>query len=208
MRYGNYRVIKKSTRQHENWNEIYIQQERTGGTNMSTHQQIEDQLWDYIDGLSTASEKSEIEKLIDSNIEWQTKYRELLEIHSLVATTELDEPSMRFTKNVMEEIAKYQVAPATKTYINKKIIWGIGGFFLTTIVGFLVFIFSQVKITGGNSSATSQLIDKYNPGKLDYSRLFSSTYTNIFIMINLVLGLMLLDMYLTRKKKVNGERRA
>lgn len=175
---------------------------------MSTQQQMEDQLWDYIDGLSTASEKSEIEKLIDSNIEWQTKYRELLEIHSLVAATELDEPSMRFTKNVMEEIAKYQVAPATKSYINKKIIWGIGGFFLTTIVGFLVFIFSQVKITGGKSSATSELIDKYNPGKLDYSRLFNSTYTNIFIMINLVLGLMLLDMYLTRKKKINSERNA
>ncbi len=45
----------------------------------------------------------------------------------------------------MDEIARYQVAPATKSYINKNIIRGIGAFFLSLITGLLIYIFAQVK---------------------------------------------------------------
>src|SRR5690349_8004057 len=84
---------------------------------------MEARLWAYIDGLS--EEASLIEKLVAENREWKEKYAELLDVHQLMGATELEEPSLRFTKNVMEEIARYQIAPATKEYINKKIIWGI-----------------------------------------------------------------------------------
>ena len=97
---------------------------------MDTPIQIEERLWDYIDGLSSPTEQSAIETLIAENIEWQQKYKELLNVHQVMQATELDAPSMRFSKNVMEEIAKLHVAPATKTYINKNIIRSIGAFFL------------------------------------------------------------------------------
>ena len=200
MKYRNYRAIEFLTPGKQKWTELYNNEESTGGTYMSTQQQMEDQLWDYIDGLSSAAEKSEIEKLIDSNIEWQSKYRELLEIHQLMMQSDLEEPSMRFTKNVMEEISKYHVSPATKSYIDKKLIWGIGSFFLVMIAGFLIYMFTQVKFTGGGDGVASDVLNKYNPGKIDYSRFFNSSFVNIFIMINVVLGLMLLDMYLGRKK--------
>src|SRR5512138_3295643 len=92
---------------------------------------IEKQLWDYIDGLSSNEERSSIEKLLQSNLEWKNKYHELLEVQEMLKSSELEQPSMRFTKNVMEEIAKLHIAPATKNYINKKIIWGIAAFFIT-----------------------------------------------------------------------------
>ncbi len=90
-------------------------------------------MWEYIDGQSSIEEESAIEKLIETNLQWKKKYHELIEIHQLVQSSALEEPSLRFTKNVMEEIAKYHIAPATKTYINKKIIWGIADFFYYSV---------------------------------------------------------------------------
>ncbi|WP_276484605.1 anti-sigma factor family protein [Paraflavitalea pollutisoli] len=170
---------------------------------MNTQPSIETRLWDYIDGLSSPEEKSAIEQLIESNIEWRRQYHELLEVHQLMSNSlELDEPSMRFTQNVMEDIAKYQIAPAAKNYINKRVIWGIGAFFLITIVGFLVFVFGQMltapAATGGGTNALPFNID---PNKLNVGNVLNSTSTNVFLVINAILGLVLLDMYLGRKKK-------
>ena len=163
---------------------------------MNTQQQMEERLWTYIDGACAAEEKSAIEKLLDSNAEWQSKYRELLDVHTLLHSTELDEPSMRFTRNVMEEIAKLHIAPATKSYINKKIIYGIGAFFLIMIVGFLVYGMSQID---WSASGDSKLPIDF--GKVNFSVFFNNTYVNMFMMLNVVLGLMFLDRYLANKKK-------
>ncbi len=165
---------------------------------MNTQQEMEDRLWDYIDGLSTATEHSEIERLLAGDIEWKGKYRELMETHRLLLNTELQAPSMRFTRNVMEEIVKYHVAPATKTYINKHIIRGIGAFFLTMILGFLVYVFAQVHWTG--SGPDTQSTHPSLPS-FDWMKLASKTYVDILIMIGIILGLMLFDRWLEQKRK-------
>ena len=163
---------------------------------MNTQQNIEERLWDYIDGTSSANEKTIVEKLLETNLEWKAKYHELLEVHQLMKSTELESPSMRFGKNVMDEIAKLHIAPATKNYINKKIIWGIGFFFIALIVGFLVYGFGQID---WNVKGDTKL--PVDLSKIDYSRIFNNTYVNIFMMINVVLGLFLLDNYLSNKRK-------
>ena len=65
---------------------------------MNQEQNIEQQLWSYIDGHSSGEERSSIEKLLQSNLEWKNKYRELIEIHQLINSAELEQPSLRFTK--------------------------------------------------------------------------------------------------------------
>ena len=168
---------------------------------MKTQQSIEERLWDYIDGLSTGEEKSVIDNLLSSNAAWRSKYNDLLEVHNLMNSAELEEPSLRFAKNVMEEIAKYHIAPATKTYINKKIIWGIGGFFIAMIIGFLIYGFGQI-----NWSAQGDTKLPIDLNKIDFNRFFNNTYMNIFMMINIVLALVLFDRYLANRKKiVSGE---
>ena len=172
---------------------------------MNTEINIEDRLWDYIDGNIPAEEKTFVEQLIATQEAWRKKYHELLDVHQLMnSSLELDEPSMRFSQNVMEEIAKYQIAPATKTYINKKIIYGIGIFFIAMIAGMLVYGLGQINWSDAGTS--SDLLSKYNNnvGKLDFSKFFNNTYTTIFMMINVVMGLMLLDMYLGKKRKERG----
>jgi hypothetical protein len=166
---------------------------------------MEDRLWDFIDGLSSPAEKSAIETLIAENVEWQRKYKELLNVHQLMVGSELEEPSMRFTRNVMEEIARHQVAPATKTYINKNIIRGIGAFFLSLIAGLLVYFFAMVKLPS-DSSTRSQPVNLPSMNlealdKVDYGKLSGNLPVTLFMLITVVMGLVLLDLYLRRKKE-------
>ncbi|HET6996646.1 MAG TPA: hypothetical protein VFI06_16745 [Chitinophagaceae bacterium] len=161
----------------------------------ANYRDMDERLWNYIDGASEVAERSAIEQLIQTNTEWKAKYHELLEVNTLLQSSELEEPSLRFTKNVMEEIARLHIAPATRTYINKRVIWGIGIFFITLILGFLVYGFGQID---WSSSDGKMPVDF---GKIDYSKLFSNTYVNVFIMFNVVVGLFFLDRYLANKRK-------
>ena len=161
------------------------------------------QLWNYIDGTATQKEVSFVETMIATDVIWRNKYKELLEINQLLKTDlELEQPSMRFSKNVMEQIAGLHPAKATVTYINKNIIRGIAAFFILTITGFLVYTFTKVNWV--STSGVSPLpfdLSKLKPEQLNFSKLMSSTWINVILMVNVVLGLMLLDNYLRRKKR-------
>lgn len=161
------------------------------------------QLWNYIDGTATQKEVSFVETMIATDVIWRNKYKELLEINQLLKTDlELEQPSMRFSKNVMEQIAGLHPAKATVTYINKNIIRGIAAFFILTITGFLVYTFT--KVNWASTSGVSPLpfdLSKLKPEQLNFSKLMSSTWINVILMVNVVLGLMLLDNYLRRKKR-------
>src|SRR6188768_1054177 len=163
---------------------------------MNQEQNIEQQLWAYIDGISSSEERTSTEKMLQSNLEWKNKYHELKDIHHLMNAAELEHPSMRFTKNVMEEIAKLHIAPATKNYINKKIIWGIAGFFLTLIGAFLIYGFAQVDWNFQDNS--KPLVDL---STFDIGKIFNNNFVNGFMMVNVLLGLVLLDRVLANKRK-------
>ncbi|HVS98313.1 MAG TPA: hypothetical protein VHE54_17590 [Puia sp.] len=170
---------------------------------MNTEQPMEERLWNYIDGLSSQAEKSAIEALLTEDREWREKYNELLNIHRLLDASELDAPSMRFTRNVMEEIARFHVAPATRTYINKNIIRGIGAFFLTMILGLTVFVLTRFNWTGGSSDNVAAKDIDLGLSKLknvDVSKAFNGAYITVFMLIAVVMGFILLDLYLQRKK--------
>lgn len=164
---------------------------------MNNHQDIEVKLWEYIDEMMDPEERSGIEKLIAENAEWRTRYHELLDLHQSINLMELEEPSLRFTRNVMDEIARHHIAPATREYINKKIIWGIAAFFITVIVSFVIYGLAQVDWSAGGGDGTIGGIDLR---QVDYSKMFSNTFVNIFMMLNIVLGLMLLDRYLADRR--------
>ncbi|MDH7461548.1 hypothetical protein QEG73_09670 [Chitinophagaceae bacterium 26-R-25] len=165
---------------------------------MDTNSNMEERLWDYVDGISSAHEKSVIEKLLETDSEWRHKYKEILKANILLQESiDLDEPSMRFTQNVMEDIAKYKIAPAASTYINKKIIYGIAAVFLTIIVAMFVYVFANVDwATTGSGGGIP-----FDISKINYGKIFSSTYVNMFLMLNVMIGLVFLDKYLSVRKK-------
>src|SRR5215218_8083027 len=151
---------------------------------------MEQRLWEYIDGFSSADERTVVETLIRENKQWRDLYQELLQVHQSLTDIDLEQPSMRFTKSVMEEIAKHHIAPATKAYINKKVIWGIAAFFILSIVGFLIYGFGQIDWSASANASSSLGIDL---SKVDYDKMFNNTVMNVIMMLNAVLGLMFLD---------------
>lgn len=163
---------------------------------MNTQQSMEERLWNFIDGTASSGEKTVIEKLLESDTAWKAKYQELLEVNQLLRSSELEVPSLRFTRNVMDEIAKLHIAPATKSYINKKIIWGVGFFFIAMLLGFIIYGFSQMGLATGEETNLSK-----NINKIDLNKFFNNKWMNVLMMINIVIGLLLFDNYLTIKKK-------
>jgi ABC-type Fe3+ transport system permease subunit len=111
---------------------------------------------------------------------------------------ELEQPSMRFSMNVMDQLQGLQPAPATKQYINKSIIRIIALFFIVTIVGFLIYSFTLIDWSSSTSTGDSYQLPSLS---FDYKSLLSSTWINVLLMLNVVMGLLYLDNYLRRKKK-------
>ena len=162
----------------------------TGATNP------EERLWEYIDGTLSAEDSTAVEQLISTNNVWKAKYKELLEVNELLHSSELSAPSMRFTRNVMEEIGRLHIAPATNTYINNRIVWGLGIFFILMVIGFITYGLGQVDWKSSDGSAIP--VDLQS---IDYSKMFNNSFVNVFMMINVILGLILFDRFLSNKRK-------
>ena len=163
-------------------------------------QEMEKRIWEYIDGLSSPTEKDVISQCMADDPVWKVKYDELMRIHALLQKEELEMPSLRFTKNVMEEIAQYQVAPATKNYINKNVIRGIAAFFMVMIGGLFIYFIGQFH---WSSNSSGNLLPSYSldANKLNWSKMLNNTYVNIFVGINVILALILVDKYMHGRKK-------
>ncbi|TCD11716.1 hypothetical protein EZ449_05515 [Pedobacter frigidisoli] len=153
---------------------------------------IEQQLWDYIDGNLDATQAKNIEEKIKSDAEVKLQYEELLNLNLAFGDLELEEPSMSFTRNVMESVALLPAPVALKTKVNKNIIYGIGGFFVISLLalfGYTVY------------NANLSLSDFKLNVNLDFNLNSYLTPTAIysFLFADLVIGLVFLD-YLLRKK--------
>lgn len=162
-------------------------------------QQMDETIWNYIDGTANAEEIAFVEQMIATDATWRSKYHELKEVNQLLQTElELEQPSLRFSKNVMEQLHGLKPAPATSQYINKSIIRAIAVFFIVSIVSFLIYGFTLID---WSSQATTSNTTNYKLPVADYSALFSSTWINVILMIAVVMGLMLMDGYLRRNRK-------
>lgn len=169
---------------------------------MNKEQQIQEQLWSYIDGSATAVEKAFVEKMLAAHDEWKVAYKEQLELHQLLINEkEPEQPSLRFTKNVMEGIAGIQPKAATSTYINKNIIRSIAAFFILTIAALVIYSFTQINwtATGGSSVIPFNTKDIQWP-QFEISKYFNSSVINVILMVTVILGLMFFDGILRRKK--------
>jgi hypothetical protein len=166
-------------------------------------QQIEEQLWSYIDGSATAAEKTFVEKMLAAHEEWKAKYKEQLDLHQLLMNkTELEQPSMRFSKNVMEQIGGMQPKAATSTYVNKNIIRSIAAFFIFTIGALLIYSISQINwaASSGSSNLIPFEVEDVQLPKFEITKMFNNTVLYSLLMVTAVLGLMLFDGFLRRKK--------
>ena len=153
-------------------------------------EEIEMQLWEYIDGTCNDADRERISLLIMSDAMWKQKYQVLSSLHAGIADSiEAEQPSMRFTRNVMDAVSTIHVAHATKQYLNPGIIRGIAAFFIVAIVAALGYAIAFAKWDTGTG--------EFFP-RLNLSGLFSNGFFNLIVCLNIVLGLILLDKALRR----------
>ncbi len=164
---------------------------------MQNEDNISERLWQYIDGNSTPEEKTTVEKLLQENSTWRENYQALLQVQQLLQQSDLEAPSLRFTKNVMENIARQNITPATKNYINYNIVRGLAAVFIGIVLVFVIYAFFQVKFDFAPAREKS-LIPEHN---FDISVIFNNDWVNAVLLLNMILGLFLLDQFLTAKKR-------
>lgn len=153
---------------------------------------IEEQLWDYIDGKGTAAFKSEIEFKIAHDEQYGSVFQDLMNIHEQLGAISLDEPSMSFNRNLME-LVQQEIAPVSlKTKVNRRIIYGIGGFFILLLFALLITALLQVKFAVPSFTAP-----QINPA-INLSTYLSPTFIKIFIGIDILIGFLYLDVLLRR----------
>ena len=159
---------------------------------------IEETLWNYIDGNGTPDERSAISKLIASDEAYRIKYKELLTLNKEFAAIELDEPSMAFTYNVIEAIRAEQAQVPLKAAINKRIIIGITIFFVLTLTGFLVYALASMNWSAQSIPDIAVKVPA-NLKMPDVSAHISKPLVEGFMFFDVVLALFLFDTFLRRK---------
>ena len=153
----------------------------------------EEKLWGYIDGTCSADEQKAISLLIEQDESVRAKYLELLSFNTDMAAMELDEPSMAFTYNVMENIRADYAKQPLKAAIDTRIIKVIAGFFVFTIVALLIFILVNINWSAGSGVTLPAF-------KMPLIKNFlSSGILKGFLFFDVVLVLFLFDGFLHKK---------
>ncbi|MGO4876381.1 anti-sigma factor [Pedobacter psychrotolerans] len=150
---------------------------------------IEEQLWDYIDGNLDAAQAIAIKEKIDTDAEVKFQYEELLRFNNAFDKMEFEEPSMSFTRNVMESIALEPAPIAMKTKVDKKIIYGIGSFFVLS----LLMLFGYVLY---NSNLTMPGFDQKVSFDFNLNQHITPATIYSFLFADLVIGLIFIDQLL------------
>lgn len=160
---------------------------------------LEQRIWDYLDGTGTEDERELTKKLIGSDSEFRAMYEELRSIHLTVSSLDLDEPSMSFNRNVMGKIQLEAIPGSVESLIDKRIIYGITGFFLFTITALLVVLFYQIDWTQTTGFKTPE----FTMLAIDTAKYLNSTYINILFFVDIIIGLYLFDGFL--RKHMNSK---
>ncbi|SRR5258708_27240052 len=153
---------------------------------------IEEKLWNYIDGNCTADEQNAIKSLIAGDEAFRLKYEELLMLNKQFSAMELDEPPMAFTYNVIEAIRTEQAQQPLKAAINKRIIWGIALFFILTLTVLLVYTIMNISWSSIHVSAVNLKLP-------EIKNYLTRPVILGFLFFDVVLALFLLDNYLRKK---------
>ncbi len=153
------------------------------------------QVWEYIDGTLGAAEATRVANLIKTDMLWQAKFDELNQLNlELQQKTELEQPSLRFTKNVLEAMETTHIAQPSSVYINPAVTKGIAAFFVLTILSLVTII----AIAGRNSFSTGLATNiSYHIPQLNTEYL-SIIIKGVFA-VNIVLALLFLDSFLRKK---------
>ena len=153
----------------------------------------EELLWKYIVEDCTDAERLTIEQALATNTDLKKEWLERKILHQMMEKQELESPSMRFTKNVMESLPKLSNYSITIKNLRPFLLATLGS--LTAIVLLSFFI-----ETPTNDSSIQQWLP-------DSTRMSQVFLQDQFLFIGLAMGaiavLLLIDQLAQRQLKIN-----
>jgi anti-sigma factor RsiW len=150
--------------------------------------EIEEKLWNYIDGSCSAAERQAIAALIEKDTAWSNIYADLLEMNKEISVATLDEPPMAFSYKVMEGIRAHEATKPLKTKLNIFVIKSIAIFSILSTLILLACLFTDAeRFTAGGEIA--------NDG-IDLSIFSSGDVVKAFLFLDIMLALFLGDQML------------
>jgi ABC-type glycerol-3-phosphate transport system permease component len=154
----------------------------------------ETQLWSYIDGTDTKEERKVTEAMLASDSSFYALYTELKSLNSFVESElAIDEPSMSFTRNVMDAIEHVPKPLPLKTKVSNTIIYAIAGVFAVSLVSLLAYAFASADFAGGGDNFSLANFDKF---------FMNETSLYVFLLMDAGLLLLFLDRFL--RKNLNS----
>ena len=93
----------------------------------------EELLWKYIDGECSPEEAARVKRLMEENLSLKKEWAQRLKLHQELQQQEAEQPSMRFTRNVMDRLPelyrKLNISPLISPFWRKALS-GVAGIFL------------------------------------------------------------------------------
>ena len=87
--------------------------------------QEETLLWKYIDGECSAEEQQQVEHMLDRDERLRQSFDLMQRMHEKLSEQSPDQPSMRFTKNLMEQLPQLYTSPSRQPLMSPAWIYGI-----------------------------------------------------------------------------------
>ena len=158
---------------------------------MKLSKELENTLFDYVDGTLTGKEKKDFEVLLEDNPDLKAMYDQLAFSEGLARQHRLESPSRDFTSRVMENL---HMRPETGHVSIRDSLFLLGG--IMAVAGMCTIL-----LTGGffDSSIASfnlnefSVVKKYFNGSLPSVGLNVRVLLNIIVFLNLVMALIVLD---------------
>lgn len=162
---------------------------------------FEQLIWNYLDGIASEEERKRTEQLLESDTEFFELFEELSAIHLQISALDLDEPSMSFSRNLMEKIQLEHSLVPQKSLLGKWLINGIALFFLSAILCVLGILF--FKVEWSQSSETDWFdftMPQFTLGSSSYSFLI-----NLFVFVDIIVVLYFFDIFFSKRMKSKND---
>ena len=165
---------------------------------MDTH--IYETIQQYLDGHLDGAEAEHVRRLIATDKRWQQACHEMKQLDQLLHDdTQMLEPSMRFTQNVMDDIKAMPLARPASAYVSNaffKTIMTLLGGGLTVL---MFYMFSTVDF--GTSSKSGSSLPALPSPEISWSFLTNSQLLMVVAVINIIGLLVLADIMLSRRRQ-------
>ncbi|MEL6720048.1 MAG: hypothetical protein AAFP82_15150 [Bacteroidota bacterium] len=155
----------------------------------------EELLWKYIEGNCTDAEQMAVKQALEDDVDLKKEWLERKILHQMMEKQELESPSMRFTKNVMESLPKLSNYAITSKQLRP--------FFLVIFGSLLAIVLLSVSTEAPPPIEDSPIKQLVPNGEAISSFFLQDQLLFVGLALGAVAILLLIDQVMQRRMEIN-----